>query len=64
MDYIITNSFTDQENLNGILKTDISNHFPIFTIFMKHRLDSSNKKVTIRKNNKCRLDSRTQRYFV
>ena len=39
----------DQENLTGILKTDISDHFPIFTISVKHRLDSSDKKVTIRK---------------
>ena len=39
----------DQENLTGILKTDISDHFPIFTISLKHRLDSSDKKVTIRK---------------
>ena len=49
IDYIITNSFMDQENLTGILKTDISDHFPIFTISVKHRLDSSDKKVTIRK---------------
>ena len=49
IDYIITNSFTDQVNLTGILKTDISDHFPFFTISMKHRLDSSDKKVTIRK---------------
>ena len=27
IDYIITNSFMDQENLTGILKTDISDHF-------------------------------------
>ena len=47
--YIITNSFTDQENLTGVLKTDISDHLPIFTISMKHTLDSSNEKVTIRK---------------
>ena len=32
IDYIISNSFMDQENLTGILKTDISDHFPIFTI--------------------------------
>ena len=49
IDYIITNSFMDQENLTGILKADISDHFPIFTISVKHRLDSSDKKVTIRK---------------
>ena len=49
IDYIITNSFMDQENLTGILKTDISDHFPIFTISVKHRLDSSDKKVTMRK---------------
>ena len=39
----------DQEKLTGILKTDIFDHFPIFTISVKHRLDSSDKKVTIRK---------------
>ena len=49
LDYIITNSFNDQENLTGVLKTDISDQFPIFTISMKHGLDSNNKKVTIRK---------------
>ena len=49
IDYITANSFMDQENLTGILKTDISDHFPIFTISVKHRLDSSDKKVAIRK---------------
>ena len=49
IDQIITNSFTDRENLTSILKTGISDQLPIFTIFMKHRLDSSDKKVTIRK---------------
>ena len=49
IDYIITNSFTDQKNLTGILKTDISDHFPIFTISVKHGLDSNDKKVTIKK---------------
>ena len=37
------------KNLTYVLKTDISAHFPIFTISMKHRLDSSNKIVTLRK---------------
>ena len=49
IDYIIANSFTDQENLTGILKTDISDHFPIFTFSIKHGLDSNDKKVTIKK---------------
>ena len=49
IDCIITNSYTDQENLTGILKRDISDHFPIFTISMKHGLDSSDKKGTIEK---------------
>ena len=49
IDYIITNSFMDQENLTGILKTDICDHFPIFIISVKHTLYSSDKKVTIRK---------------
>ena len=49
IDYIITNSFTEQENLTGILKSDISDHFPIFIIFMKHGLDSNDKKVTKKK---------------
>ena len=49
IDYIITNSFTGQENLTDIFKTDISDHFPIFTISMKHGLDSNDKKVTIKK---------------
>ena len=65
IDYIITNSFTGQENLTDIFKTDISDHFPIFTISMKHGLDSNDKKVAIKKeNNKCGLDSRTHGYFV
>ena len=49
IDYIVTNSFTDQENLTGISKTDISDRFPIFTISMKHELDSNDKKVTMKK---------------
>ena len=35
--------------INGILKAGISDIFPIFNISMKHRLDSSDRKVTIRK---------------
>ena len=49
IDYITTNSFMNQENLTGILKTNIFDHFPIFTISVKHGLDSSDKKVTTRK---------------
>ena len=49
IDYIIFNSFTDQENLTGILKPGISDHVPVFTISMKHRLYSSETKVKIRK---------------
>ena len=49
IDYFITNSIMDQKNLTGILKTDISDHFPIFTISVKHRLDSIDKKEAIRK---------------
>ena len=40
---------TEQGNLVGILKTDISDHFPISTVSMKRRIDSNYKKVTIRK---------------
>ena len=35
------------ENLTGVLKTDIKEHFPIFTTSMKPRLDSSDKNITI-----------------
>ena len=33
IDYIITNSVTNAEFKTGIIKTDISDHFPIFFIF-------------------------------
>ena len=49
IDFIITNSFMDQENLPGVLKIDISDHFPIFSISVKYRLDFSDKKVIITK---------------
>ena len=49
IDYIISNSLADQENLTGILKRDISDHFPIFTISTKYGLDSNYQKVTIKK---------------
>ena len=35
----------DQKNITGILKTDISDHFPIFIISVKHRLDYSDNQV-------------------
>ena len=58
IDYIITNSFTDQENLNG------SDHFPIFTISMKHRLDSSDKKSNNKRERVINADSIQEfRYF-
>ena len=48
IDYIIKNSFIDQENLTGILK-HIADDFLTFIVSVKHRLDSGDKKVTIRK---------------
>ena len=33
IDYILTNTIMDQDLQNGIIKLDISDHFPIFTIF-------------------------------
>ena len=52
-------------SFRDLVSTDISDHFPIFTISVKHRLDSSDKKSNNKKeSNKCRLDSRIQRYFV
>ena len=32
IDHILTNTIMDQELQNGIIKLDISDHFPIFTI--------------------------------
>ena len=32
IDHIVTNTITDQDLQNGIIKLDISDHFPIFTI--------------------------------
>lgn len=49
IDYTIFYSFTDKENLTGILKTDISVHCLIFAISMKLRFNSSNRNVTVRK---------------
>ena len=49
IDCIITNSFTDQENLTDILKTHISDHFPIFIFSMKRGRDSNYKKLTTKK---------------
>ena len=72
IDYIISNSINDQENLTGILKTNIFWSFSNFYCFYETDLILATKKVTIRKreresereSDKCRLDSRIQIFYL
>ena len=32
IDHILTNTFTNEKYLTGIVKTDISDHFPVFLV--------------------------------
>ena len=61
---MISNSFTDQENLTCIFKTVISDHFQFFTVFMIYKLDFNKKSQNKKESNKCRLDSKFQRCFM
>ena len=48
IDYILTNSFLNTDCFTGIVKTDISDHFPIFVI-SNEKISENAKHITIRK---------------
>ena len=48
IDHILTNSFLDQDGFTGIVKTDISDHFPIFLI-SNEKISENARTVTIQK---------------
>ena len=58
IDYIISNSINDQENLTGILKTDIFWSFSNFYYFYETDLILAIKKVTIRERERERVRER------
>ena len=47
IDHIITNSFLNNNIETGIIKSDVSDHFPIFLISKKTDIDSYSENTTI-----------------
>ena len=51
IDYTITHAILDRTMHSGIIKTQISNHFPIFTILENCKNSKNNEKTKITKRN-------------
>ena len=59
--HILTNDFLDAASSTGIVKSDISDHFPIFLITSAQYLDSIRNKTTIRKPE---TNEKSRQYFL
>ena len=51
IDHIITNSFISSDFHTGIIKSDISDHFPIFIICKTRNINIYNEDITVTKRN-------------
>ena len=61
IDHILTNDFLDTASSTGIVKSDISDHFPIFLITSAQYLDNIQNKTTIRKRE---INEKSRQYFM
>ena len=61
IDHILTNDFLGTASSTGIVKSDISDHFPIFLITNAQYLDNIRYKTTIRKR---KIDEKSRQYFT
>ena len=61
IDHILTNDFLDTASSTGIVKSDISDHFPIFLITSAQYLDNIQNKTIIRKRE---INEKSRQYFM
>ena len=61
IDHILTNDFLDTASSTGVVKRDISDHFPIFLIMSAQYLDNIQNKATIRKRE---INEKSRQYFM
>ena len=61
IDHILTNDFLETASSMGIVKSDISDHFPIFLLTNAQYLDNIQNKTTIRKQE---INEKSQQYFM
>ena len=61
IDHSLTNDFLDTVSSTGIVKSDISDHFPIFLITSAQYLDNIQNKTTIRKRE---INEKSRQYFM
>ena len=61
IDHILTNNFFNSNSFTGIVKTDISDHFPIFLLTSEQVCNNSQKKTTIRKRE---ITEKSKQYFA
>ena len=61
IDHILTNDFLDTASSTGIVKSDISDHFPILLITSPQYLDNAQNKATIRKRE---INKKSRQYFM
>ena len=62
IDHILTNTITDSHIQSGIIKTDLSGHFAVFSV-IKTNLEQRNIKKTIIKRDKNEDSEMFQNYF-
>ena len=61
IDHILTNDFLETASSMGIIKSDISDHFPIFLITSAQYLNNIQNKTTIRKQE---INEKSRQYFT
>ena len=61
IDHIVTNDFLDTDSSTGIVKSDISDNFPIFLITSAQYLDNIQNNTTIRKRE---INEKFRKYFM
>ena len=61
IDHSLTNDFLDTVSSTGIVKSDISDHFPIFLITSAQYLDIIQNKTTIKKRE---INEKSRQYFM
>ena len=61
IDHILTNDFLETASSMGIIKSDISDHFPIFLITSAQYLNNIQNKTIIRKQE---INEKSRQYFI
>ena len=61
IDHILTNDFVNTNSYSGIVKSDISDYFPIFLIMSEQFFNSIQNETTIKKGE---INKKSKQYFM